>query len=1385
MPFSKKAECIRRVINNSSKNDFYKFDNKSYNASKIKEFLEINSPKLAHLIKKIKELDENDLAKYGKNFKHIIYSDFRSSIAGIKLVASVFKAYGMKNIYNEKLKINIPNSNDNFALLSSVAIYNKPFPVKLRNEIIKIFNERPENIYGEKIRFLLLDQGFKEGIDCFDVKYVHIFDDLISPADQKQVIGRGTRFCGQKGLEFNPEVGWPLHVFKYKLNLNDNFEEKDAFMLFIKEEKIDIKKLFFAAELENICRFGAVDYEINKAIHEFGNDKEDSLDKLDVFERFRNFVIKDMYNSLDNKGDNDFALMKKAYKKFGGVGGIIKKNKRRFIDIKKVKSIGRDLKKKLDFVEMRKYIRRYFKDLKWKDLEFKNGCVSNGEIVKSRFATLNNSQNFVSEYFRSSSIYKGILFWHSVGTGKTCSAIATASKSFEKDGYTILWVTRHTLKPDIWKNMYSLICSSTIKEKIENGVNIPENMNGNYLKYLDNRWVMPVSYKQFSNLVAGKNEFYKELVRRNGKTDPLKKTLIIIDEAHKLFAEDTPAAEKADIKLLKSAIYKSYNLSNEDSCRLLLMTATPYTNDPIQLFKLLNLLRTDDYFPEDFEEFKQIYLDDNYKFKKGNGEHKQFLDKITGYISYLNREKDARQFAYPVIYNEEVPMSASNNQLIFDVYKKFMEDIDKYIDINIDKAKELLEELKEQIKEDKKNSKKTNEDISQEDALLECINGKVKNDDNPIKEANEYAKAMVKILKEKEKELKELKKKKAKGDFQIIDKTEDFIEFELFYQIQEIIAKFDNGEEIDMIGIRVKASEFEKFEELGEGIIDNGLEDGILIKNTKKECILDAGNIRFEITHKKVKKDVIYILSPTPKIINDYKIINKKSPSFIEIDILKQIQEIIKKHEKGEKIDKIKIKKSIETLENFEEIGKNIVEKYYDLSNLIKNSKTECILQIDNIKFVITYEKDKKSVIYIITPTPIIVKEVAKDFKIVDGLPKFDIEEDIFFNISSFNKKIGIKKDISRFYDFDKLGDKLVARIKDVILSKNTNKECVIYYNGNKYVITYEKDKTSVIYIITPFIIKRDNMIIPLDHSLNKKQVEKYINACDLETRPILRKIFDNTSHISYENFIQQLNKNLKKLATLTKELFIYVSMGYSDKSNYWIYLYIRDYFEKNYPSHNLELIQNLKNNKNGDFIILVDDCIYSGSQMGEQIIEEISNPNNLQLNFYLLCPYITKKGLDFVKKCFNDNNFLIDNKCQLIDNNNFIYPTLIDDVLTNEDFEILNKYLKDVKGTFLIYFDHKLADPYSTITYIYSGFVLNKKNSLIIKERRKLIEGDYIPVINNCEKTKNIDVWKPACPFTPYKKTFKDFIKEFNDKDKFKSSPLKSKKKRILNKSI
>ena len=55
MKKANKADCIRRAINISSQKDFFKFDKKSYDANKIKKYIQITSPKLFELIKTIQE----------------------------------------------------------------------------------------------------------------------------------------------------------------------------------------------------------------------------------------------------------------------------------------------------------------------------------------------------------------------------------------------------------------------------------------------------------------------------------------------------------------------------------------------------------------------------------------------------------------------------------------------------------------------------------------------------------------------------------------------------------------------------------------------------------------------------------------------------------------------------------------------------------------------------------------------------------------------------------------------------------------------------------------------------------------------------------------------------------------------------------------------------------------------------------------------------------------------------------------------------------------------------------------------------------------------------------------------------------------------------------
>ena len=735
MKINKKALCIRKVSNFSFQAKQHKVDKSNFDLKDFQKKLHEVSPKVIKLLDTIKELDENDMKKYNKNFKHIIYTDIKESSAGSKMIAASMMTKDYTNIYDKSLKINentlSKNYNKNFALLSSVQIYDKPFPVKLKKHIIELFNKRPDNINGNLVRFIILDSGYKEGIDLFDVKYVHIFEPLITESDEKQVIGRGTRFCGQKGLDFIPNIGWPLHVFKYNLIDDNNI---NVHKLFINNSGLDLSKLIFATELENISKYGAVDYNLNINIHNF-NKKIDN--------------IYTDYRKLSNK---EFSLVKKVK---NPLGGGIKGKKKKNLNLNLLKAPN----KKYKFKELRDYIDERYSKFKWDDIKFENNCVEKQkEIIKKikyntfggknnslpipiknlppslrpkdeRLITFTPTQDFVSNYFNHSSDYKGLLLWHSVGTGKTCSAVSIATKGFEEHNYTILWVTRHTLKSDIWKNMFQQVCSSVIRRQIINKENIPKIIKKNYLKYLSDSWIMPISYKQFSNMLAGKNSIYKLMQKRNGTQDMLKKTLVIIDEAHKLYSPDIKASEKPNVEIMNKLIKNSYNISGKDSVKLLLLTATPYTSDPMHLVKLINLMKETDELPDDFNEFTKEYLDETTSKFTDKGAEK-YLNDITGYISYLNRDRDVRNFAYPVFYNIEANMSKSNN---LQEIKKNIENESTKLSENEEKLKitdkKDKKELKENIKKNKLNiknykkelKKESDGDISQENLLQKCI----------------------------------------------------------------------------------------------------------------------------------------------------------------------------------------------------------------------------------------------------------------------------------------------------------------------------------------------------------------------------------------------------------------------------------------------------------------------------------------------------------------------------------------------------------------------------------------------------------------------------------------------------------------------------------------
>jgi hypothetical protein len=427
-----------------------------------------------------------------------------------------------------------------------------------------------------------------------------------------------------------------------------------AMDLYLKAMNLDVRLLNFASDLEKNTIFGSVDYELNENVHNFAVAEEEEDEAIIV------------------GGGPKLRVLNKPPK---------------IVNTQEI--VG--LNGRLGFHGTRRFIRDRYGEFAWDPVKMENLCVA--KTGGSTILNYTPTQDFIRHYFTPNQSVKGMLLYQSVGTGKTCSAIAAATTNFEKAGYTILWVTRTTLKNDIWKNMFDQVCNESIRYQLQHsGLTIPLDQSKR-MRLLSKAWrIRPMSYKQFSNLVSKQNSYYESLVKINGKEDPLRKTLLIIDEAHKLYGGgDLSSLEKPDMNALHQALMYSYKYSGQDSCRLLLMTATPVTQNPMEMIQLVNLCKQEEeQMPADFSNFSDKYLDDHGTFtEKGRAD---YLDDIAGYISYLNREKDARQFSQPRLHPVNVPIARDMNMV-----NKF----DRKIVRNILDSDIL--ELKDQLAEENKN----------------------------------------------------------------------------------------------------------------------------------------------------------------------------------------------------------------------------------------------------------------------------------------------------------------------------------------------------------------------------------------------------------------------------------------------------------------------------------------------------------------------------------------------------------------------------------------------------------------------------------------------------------------------------------------------------------
>jgi hypothetical protein len=349
----------------------------------------------------------------------------------------------------------------------------------------------------------------------------------------------------------------------------------------------------------------------------------------------------------------------------------------------------------------------------------------------------------------------------------------------------------------------------------------------------------------------------------------------------------------------------------------------------------------------------------------------------------------------------------------------------------------------------------------------------------------------------------------------------------------------------------------------------------------------------------------------------------------------------------------------------------------------------------------------------------------------------------------------------------------------------------------------------------------------PLSHHINNKNKKRFINSSDKSIKDIVEIILNNIRHVSFENFIKTVNRNVKFMiekhnlhshTRYQKPVYIYfpatfinddeIKENYSTKSNYWLYTYIAKYLKN--ERIKTKIILSLDSVQNNDDIILMDDCVYTGQQMCRVVIERLYNGNNKKLNFILFVPYMSYDGFYKIHDTFHRNKTL--KRCTLstIDYD-VIYK--LHEELDDEEIDkaakmfyyycphhtMLDDYAYNEMEKYLIYFDHKLADSASSFPHIFSGMVPNQRNKDVLVELYSLrlvtnivrrtgatdriaeleTAFEFYPLISNCERylTKP-DELLSTCPVPPYKENYKSFIRKIKNSQEYKSLSFKSSSK-------
>lgn len=278
-------------------------------------------------------------------------------------------------------------------------------------------------------------------------------------------------------------------------------------------------------------------------------------------------------------------------------------------------------------------------------------------------------QKLVRNFLSPHTPYQNLLLYHEVGSGKTCSAISIAEA--HKDliaGYNqkIMVILEDGVRQNFLNELYS-------DSKGDNQCTGTSYLNMTILerkKYIK-------SVYEFITLDKFTNEICRLSRTKKGREtikDTYSNTLIIVDEVHNVREYDAIVSRGTDTNCKRyDALRNVVTIANDT--KLLLMSATPMFDDPLEIVSLMNLFILNEQDNLELSDIPKFSMKTSSIFKKDgilSSQGKSILKKnLKGIVSYIRGDN-------PTTYPSMKFSSMSSNLGIFQKLKLVSADMSTF-----------------------------------------------------------------------------------------------------------------------------------------------------------------------------------------------------------------------------------------------------------------------------------------------------------------------------------------------------------------------------------------------------------------------------------------------------------------------------------------------------------------------------------------------------------------------------------------------------------------------------------------------------------------------------------------------------------------------------------